>query len=144
MGAKVGCGPIGAPHHEHGAPPRQQEKRFLKLAEAGAPLVHLIIPTSFEIYAQSIEPIHKLYFESCPESDLNFLTLSRSSFSPFFIRMACGHCRRPLLGVVTVPSCQTSYAFRLSLLPLTCSSLAFSMPLPKRRMKIMPNSCPKM
>ena len=84
MGAKVGCGPIGAPHHEHGAPPRQQEKRFLKLAEAGAPLVHLIIPTSFEIYAQSIEPIHKLYFESCPESDLNFLTLSRSSFSPFF------------------------------------------------------------
>ena len=60
------------------------------------------------------------------------------------IRMACGHCRRPLLGVVTVPSCQTSYAFRLSLLPLTCSSLAFSMPLPKRRMKIMPNSCPKM
>ena len=42
------------------------------------------LPTSFEIYAQSIEPIHKLYFESCPESDLNFLTLSRISFSPFF------------------------------------------------------------
>jgi hypothetical protein len=60
MGAKVGCGPIGAPHHEHGAPPRQQEKRFLKLAEAGAPLVHLIIPTSFEIYAQnqSNQPIN--------------------------------------------------------------------------------------
>ena len=102
------------------------------------------LPPSRFTRNQSNQPINYIYFETCPQSDLNFLKLSRNSFSPFFIRMACGHCRRPLLGVVTVPSCQTSYAFRLSLLPLTCSSLAFSMPLPKRRMKIMPNSCPKM
>ena len=90
MGAKVGCGPNGTPQHEQRAPPRQQENRFLKLAEAGAPFVHLILPTSFEIYAQSIELIHKLYFESCPQSDLNFLKLSRNSFNPFFTFLGLG------------------------------------------------------